>query len=1095
MKHSLKQTLLGSGALASLLLSASLVSCQDEDYGFSSAEVRAAAYDRNFIAKYGEIDPEQNWDLSKYADNGNRAQTRAAIPACPLGDETGTGWGTSGSVETVNEWFFVEQQLVNAFNQRLPEGQATNRNEGTTDFSLFSNGVFYIIPMYQGQSGVASHLHMQVTYGGNTYDHMIWTRSEGIERQSKGSFDWKELRNNHQYFKNIDYYCDTNPSEGEPQYLASTRDAKGIKSKPIKCDIPYGAEIKFYLHINNGHLNYGADPGYKDFDSVVPDASKPEANLAMTGDKMWSDQGQMIQLYSTNFTANNLDRYGKEFMFIACEDAWAPGSRDGVEYDSPRNVRNYDVENGGGKYTKNSNNTAHVKLTSNDWMGDDDMNDLVFLFVSDNLPSVIEANQTRKRYIIEDLGSIVDWDFNDVVVDLVETTNPTTSQKSQKAVLKHLCGTTPFRLFIGDQPGNTSTSTELKFSCSNLPVKMDDGSYENLTISNASGSWIPGLQMSQYEELNLECNLPPSNPWKSDQNNIWVLVVQNRQYAPNRNNNGYNDDSQTGADPYGGTVSPEYNEDVIKGEINDMDPNFATVAFPRKGKVPRIIAVDTDFQWTKEDNDISKDLWSFYTISSSTYSADGTGRGSVSGAGSYKGGRTVTLTATPEPGNIFVKWSNGSTERTLTFTANENVSYTAEFKNVTDPKGYPINISTQFGQATLNIEQLLKDGYNTIKVYAANNANGSFGLKSNGSSTLDYIVAGDASDYKIVNGVGTVVLTEDQIKKIEDDSKTITVVSRSTDITLNNVSLLNTQDYFTVELMPIEGQHGEITTADNDRFSGDWDAGNTPYKNNGRRPFVKASYAAPTDNNPEAPGCVLTAVPDDGYKFVKWEQYDGNTLLNTDTRNPITVKSDAKLKAIFAEKQNYTVSVYANPTAGGTVQIGNGDWGSNVSDEILEGTTITLRAKANTNYEFVKWTSGHTTTEREVTVTKAMNPGAKFGKILLNSNQNIQYQSGDGWQNYTFNLYDYKSELSQNSNTFIITMDTRVKQVRFMINGWDTELSRVNVDNGKCVVTFSNSDISSINSASHFFMHVLDPETTEQNLQNAKVTKIVCYQE
>lgn len=1088
MKY-LKATLLGSGALASLLLSSVLTGCQDEDFGYTSEEIRAAAYDRNFIAKYGEIDPDQNWDLSKYANNGNRSETRAAITGCtcPVNkiiSGATTGWGADGRVETVDEWFFVEDQLVKEFNEKLPEQESDNQNQGTTGFHLQSNGVFYIIPMYQGQSGLGSDLHMVVTYGGVTYDNMIWSRSKDIYRQSEGSFEWKDLHNSHDYFKNVDWYADTQAGK----YLASTRDAKGIKTKPIKCDIPYGAKIEFYLHINTGHVPYRSHDF--DMDGITTGAKDQEAKLALTGDRMWDKDGKMIQLNSDGFHVTNADRYGKEFMIIACEDAWGKNDNHTATYTTDRNIDN-----------------KEITISPNEWDGDDDMNDLVFLFVSDDLPDVVEANQVRKRYIIEDLGSIVDWDFNDVVVDLAETTDPITNVTSQKAVLKHLCGTTPFELFIGPA-GDVANSTKLNFSASNITYTDYKG--ESQTFNIVDGR-IPGQQMAQNEELNIEFQLP-SNCWNPSENNIWVKVYEVRDKYADRTdpNEGVN---------FGGNLDFDHNDNytygngnsasnpgsgngVINGEINNNFnlSNFQVVAFPRKGKVPRMIAVDTDYEWTEESHDITASLWTSYNITATATNTDGSGRGTVSGTGKYKGGRTVTLTATPEPGNIFVKWSNGSTERTITFTANENVSYTAEFKNVTDPKGFPINISTQFGQATVNIEQQLKDGYNTIKVYAANNANGSFGLKSNGNSTLDYIVAGDASDYKIVNGVGTVVLTEDQIKKIEDDSKTITVVSRSDNgITLNKVSLLNTQDYFTVELMPIDGQHGEITTADNDRFSGDWNADNTPYKNNGRRPFVKASYAAPTDIY-DAPGCVLTANPDPGYKFVKWEQYDGSTLLNTDTRNPITVKNDVKLKAVFAELENYKVSAYSDPSVGGTVQIGNGQWGTNVSEDILEGTTIKLRAKANTNYEFVKWTGGQTTTEREVTVTKDMNPGAKFGKILLNSSQTIGYASGknnDGtsWQNYTFDLKSYKSELSQNNtNTFIITMDSRVKKVRFLL-GWNNELSSVNVNNGKCVVTFTNDQISSINNAGSFFMHVIDPETDSQNLQNANVTKIVCYKE
>lgn len=54
--------------------------------------------------------------------------------------------------------------------------------------------------------------------------------------------------------------------------------------------------------------------------------------------------------------------------------------------------------------------------------------------------------------------------------------------------------------------------------------------------------------------------------------------------------------------------------------------------------------------------------------------------GSVSGAGSYEHGSTVTLTAKANNGYQFTGWSNGSTDNPLVFTAKEDVSVTANFE-------------------------------------------------------------------------------------------------------------------------------------------------------------------------------------------------------------------------------------------------------------------------------------------------------------------------------------------------------------------------------------------------------------------------------
>ncbi len=108
-------------------------------------------------------------------------------------------------------------------------------------------------------------------------------------------------------------------------------------------------------------------------------------------------------------------------------------------------------------------------------LGDKDYNDIVLAIVGNpDVPEeiIIENNEYQvpvsltKRYMMEDLGSTDDFDFNDVVVDVTETTVYThkvtivngvktaddviDTKKSQKAVVRHLGGIYPFVLKVGD---------------------------------------------------------------------------------------------------------------------------------------------------------------------------------------------------------------------------------------------------------------------------------------------------------------------------------------------------------------------------------------------------------------------------------------------------------------------------------------------------------------------------------------------------------------------------------------------------------------------------------------------------------------------
>ena len=103
---------------------------------------------------------------------------------------------------------------------------------------------------------------------------------------------------------------------------------------------------------------------------------------------------------------------------------------------------------------------------------DHDYNDVVFMIYGEPyVPQTFKVEEFEttysKRYMIEDLGSTDDFDFNDIVVDVQETftQKKTTDQqgietisdpvlKGQKAILRHRGGILPFELTIGNtNPG------------------------------------------------------------------------------------------------------------------------------------------------------------------------------------------------------------------------------------------------------------------------------------------------------------------------------------------------------------------------------------------------------------------------------------------------------------------------------------------------------------------------------------------------------------------------------------------------------------------------------------------------------------------
>ena len=96
----------------------------------------------------------------------------------------------------------------------------------------------------------------------------------------------------------------------------------------------------------------------------------------------------------------------------------------------------------------------------------------------------------------------------------------------------------------------------------------------------------------------------------------------------------------------------------------------------------------------------------------------------------------------------------------------------------------------------------------------------------------------------------------------------------------------------------------------------------------------------------EGASCTVTATANSGYTFTNWTE--GGNVVSTNASYTFNVTGNRTLVANFtAQPQNYTVSVSANPTDGGTVTGGG---------TFQEGQSCTVTATANTGYTFTNWT-------------------------------------------------------------------------------------------------------------------------------------------
>ena len=336
-----------------------------------------------------------------------------------------------------------------------------------------------------------------------------------------------------------------------------------------------------------------------------------------------------------------------------------------------------------------------------------------------------------------------------------------------------------------------------------------------------------------------------------------------------------------------------------------------------------------------------------YTI---TVSADPTTGGNVTGGGTYSSGTSCTVTATPNTGYNFVNWTeNGqqvSTSASYTFNVTGNRNLVAHFQLQT----YTISVSAN--------------------PTAGGNVGGG-GTYTQGQSCT--VTASANTGYTFVNWT-------------ENGQQVSTNANYTFNVTGNRTLVANfTQQTYTISVSAnptaggsvsgggtyTQGQSCTVTASANTGYTfvnwtenGQQVSTNANYTFNvtGNRTlvanFTQQNYTISVSANPTAGGsvtgggsnfhyndnCTVTATPNTGYTFVNWTE--NGQQVSTSASYSFNVTGNRTLVANFSA-QSYTISVSANPTAGGSVS-GGGTYN--------HGQNCTVVATPNSGYSFVNWT-------------------------------------------------------------------------------------------------------------------------------------------
>ena len=357
----------------------------------------------------------------------------------------------------------------------------------------------------------------------------------------------------------------------------------------------------------------------------------------------------------------------------------------------------------------------------------------------------------------------------------------------------------------------------------------------------------------------------------------------------------------------------------------------------------RVRVVTTNYPMTAADNGVNLTIQvPTHTLSLASNPVNG---GTLTGAGTYNHGETVTISATANSGYVFDSWTaNGetiSTNATYSFALNSDMSITANFTrqyqiavNVN-----PANAGTVTGAGTYNA------GSQATLTATANN--------------------GYVFERWTINGESVSTSTSYTFT-VNADVTVIAQFTQQYQVTLNanptNGGTMTGAGYYNL------GAQATITATANTGFVFDrWTINGETVSTNASYVFAVngnvtavahflARYNVALNVNPIEGGNVqgngtytqgetvtITAIPNQGYVFDRWT--DNGYTISNDASYSFEIEGHRNITAHFLKQ--HTITLVSDPLEGGELT-GAGVYSS--------GQQVTLTATANQNYSFVRWT-------------------------------------------------------------------------------------------------------------------------------------------
>ena len=481
---------------------------------FSEEEMFAAEYQQNFIRTFGKVDPLQHWDFTGCAPRPEYGYTRGDASLLDL------------PFTDVYGFYKTDGTLYNAIQGST---MFTSAVESGFALKVLPGKRFDIFPVFQTSSPISStdppssgglRWALQVFIDGENVTHsLVSTCPEGWPM----SYNMM-LKRNTSLPDVYSSYDDLNDRQCS---------AIGLKSKAIISYINNESHEKL-MYLNLLITGYAHESAY--------------ASYAALGSQQ-SSLNRYMRVVDMARPSNIPDRY--DVCFVACEAADLDAS---VHY--PYRYRSLVL-------MIVSENGCLPELVPTHQQGDD---------------IVLSESEISKRYMIEDLGSASDFDFNDIVVDVCQTSK-------QKVVVTRqpVVETTRYRTLVGTDEA-TSTTATVAHLCGTKPFLLTVGDYSFGKVTD------PTNEAQTRRQLRNEpaADLPPAAEHKIGWSPAVTVPVE-------------------GWDPLSNNISVKV---WRKGE-EDMIESAWQATFPSDGQIPYIMALPVGTPISPEGQKFTE--WQRYT--------------------------------------------------------------------------------------------------------------------------------------------------------------------------------------------------------------------------------------------------------------------------------------------------------------------------------------------------------------------------------------------------------------------------------------------------------------------------------------------------